>query len=158
MHIQNILNYRIYISLEIMLYSLKMFHETLFSLSHFPKPFSNACLLTSVFVNTKDVFWVFWHLLNCLRYSTFWIHIWCCHRKFSLKPPVPTYVTWEPLGFFFYMSWRHKFTISATHSLCCSLKYPIQEFPLWYSGLRILLKQLQSLQRCRFNPWSSAMG
>ena len=33
-----------------------------------------------------------------------------------------------------------------------------QEFPLWHSGLRILLQQLRSLQRYKFNPQPSSVG
>jgi len=33
------------------------------------------------------------------------------------------------------------------------VKICIQEFPLWHSGLCILLQQLRLLQRCGFDPW-----
>ena len=33
-----------------------------------------------------------------------------------------------------------------------------QEFPVWRSGLRILLLQLQALQRHAFHPWPGTVG
>lgn len=132
MHIQNILNCKIWIRLAIMLYSLKIFHKksVFYKKSVFHKTvffslhktvFKCLPFQHQYFINTKDVFWVFCHVhfcLSCVRYSTFWIYVWCCHWKFYLRPPVPIYVTWGQLGFL--MFWKHKFTISATYSSCCS--------------------------------------
>ena len=34
----------------------------------------------------------------------------------------------------------------------------MKEFPLWHSGLRILLQRIGSLQKCGFDPWPRAVG
>ena len=114
-----------------MLYSLKMFQKTVFSLFHFIKQFSNACLSNISISSTLKI---------CLFSDIFTSRLSEIQRFLNLYMILSLEILSQTTSShlcnmrtvvgFFNMSWRHKFTVSATYSFTVLLlKYHIQCHP-----------------------------